>query len=438
MKKENFSKSGREEIRRIKCWEFCGCQKADCPAYESEDLNCWLISGTRCRDEIQDKFYDKLEECVKCEVFLSQMDAEGGRQTIEKVIDSLHLMVAQLEEKERYLELENIYLKERLAKEYAPDLVVGPNKRMEQIYGLITKVAATDSTVLLTGETGTGKGLFARAVHYHSSRSKYPFVPINCNTLSETLLESELFGHVKGAFTGATVEKPGLFELANNGTFFFDEIGDISSTIQGKLLEVLQDKSVKRVGGTNFIKVDVRVIVASNKDIQTMVKERRFREDLFYRLNVFPIHLPSLRERKEDILILAEHFLKKFNQGREKGINGIHKETVKRLIEYDWPGNIRELENVIERAVILASEELILPQDLPIHIQGQVRKKEEFQERIKTLAELEKEHILKVLRLASYKRSVTAKLLGINRRSLYRKLNAYELETRGHITSKGK
>jgi transcriptional regulator with PAS, ATPase and Fis domain len=349
-------------------------------------------------------------------------------------IDSFHSMVAKLEEKERDLELENIYPKERLVNEYAPDLVVGPNKRMHQIYGLITKVAATDSTVLLTGETGTGKGLFARAVHYHSKRSKHPFVPINCGILSENLLESELFGHVKGAFTGAISDKSGLFELANKGTFFFDEIGDISLIIQAKLLEVLQDKTIKRVGGTKSIKVDVRIIAATNKDIEVLVKEGKIREDLFYRLNVFAIHLPPLRERKEDIPILAEHFLRKFNRERDKGIKGIHKEALKRLMAYDWPGNIRELENVIERALVVGSADLILPQDLPPYIQGERGEEVSIKtkEAIKSLKELEREHILRVLKLTSYRRSEAAKLLGIDRKSLYRKIKAYKLEAKGH------
>lgn len=305
-----------------------------------------------------------------------------------------------------------------MAKEYAPDLVIGHNKQMKQIYDLISKVAATDSTVLLTGETGTGKGLFARAIHYHSKRSSHPFVPINCSTLNENLLESELFGHTKGAFTSAVADKPGLFELSDKGTFFFDEIGDISPTIQGKLLEVLQDKSIKRVGGTKFIKVDVRIIVATNKNIQSLVKEGRFREDLFYRLNVFPIHLPPLRERKEDIPVLAEHFLKRFNQGRRKNIKGIHKETIKKLMAYDWPGSIRELENVIERAVILEEGWFISLGVLPSHIQ----KRKGSSVKQKTLQEAEMEHILRALEESGGNRTKAAVSLGITRSTLYEKM----------------
>lgn len=434
MNRQALNRDGGEIKEQRRCWEFYNCDKIECPAYKNEDTPCWLTSGTYCRGETQGRFYDKLEECVKCGGFLSQMDGEEGRQVIKKVVNSLHSIVAKLEEEEEHLKLENIYLKERLSKEYAPDLVVGPNKRMEQIYSLITKVAATDSTVLLTGETGTGKGLFARAVHYHSPRSNQPFVPVNCSTLSENLLESELFGHVKGAFTSATSDKPGLFELSNKGTFFFDEIGDISPAIQGKLLEVLQDKSTKRVGGTKPTKVDVRIIAATNKDIEALVKEGRFREDLFYRLNVFPIHLPALRERKEDIPMLAEHFLEEFNREKEKNIKGIHKEALKKLIEYDWPGNIREIENVIERAVVLAEGELIRFQDLPVYLQGKREEKTAAKEKeaIKTLGELEREHILSVLKLTSDKRSEAAKLLGIDRKTLYRKIKGCKLEPVGH------
>ncbi|MEW5766064.1 MAG: sigma-54 dependent transcriptional regulator [bacterium] len=434
MNRQALNKDGGEIKERLRCWEFYDCDKIECPAYQNKDLPCWLVSGTHCRNEIQGKFYDKLEECVKCRVFLSEMDGEEGRQVVEKVVSSLHSMVAKLEEEEEHLKLENIYLKKRLSKEYAPDLVVGANKQMEQIYSLITKVAVTDSTVLLTGETGTGKGLFARAVHYHSPRSSQPFVPVNCSTLSESLLESELFGHVKGAFTSATSDKHGLFELANKGTFFFDEIGDISLAIQGKLLEVLQDKTTKRVGGTKPVKVDVRIIAATNKDIEAHVKEGRFREDLFYRLNVFPIHLPALRERKEDIPALAEYFLEKFNRERKKGAKGIHKKALKKLIEYEWPGNIREFENVIERAVILAEEDLIRLEHLPIYIKGKREGTAAVEEKevIKTLDELEREHILRVLKLTSNKRSEVAKLLGIDRKTLYRKIKVYKLETAGH------
>lgn len=421
MSKENSSKELKETIR---CWQFFNCNKVKCPAYGSEDTHCWLISGTYCRDEIQGKFNDKLEECVKCRFFLSHMDGEQRYQTMENIIDNLHSIVVQLKEKEKHLELENIYLKEKLAKEYAPDLIIGPNKLMKQIYGLINKVATTDSTVLLTGETGTGKGLFAKAIHYHSKRAKYPFVPVNCSTLSESLLESELFGHVKGAFTGAASDKPGMFEIANKGTFFFDEIGDISPTIQGKLLEVLQDKSIKRVGGTKTIKVDVRIIAATNKDIKNLTKEKIFREDLFYRLSTFPIHLPPLRERKEDISILAEHFLEKFSREREKDIRGIHKEVLKKLIEYDWPGNIRELENVMERAVILEEGRFIYGKSLPEGFQEQKRK---LAAKLKTLSEIEIEHILMALEKNNDNKTKAALSLGIPRRTLYEKMKRYDL-----------
>lgn len=412
----------KNKKEKIKCWEFYNCNKVKCPAYKSKDFHCWLISGTYCRDKIQDKFYDKLEECVKCEVFISQINKEEFRKIVEKLTNTLHSLVTQIEEKEKDLELENIYLKEILAKEYAPDLVIGPNKRMEEIYDLITKVAVTDSTVLIMGETGTGKGLFARAIHYHSQRSKHPFVPINCSTLSENLLESELFGHVKGAFTNATADKPGLFELASNGTFFFDEIGDISLAIQGKILEVLQYRTIKRVGGIKTIKVDARIISATNKDIEALIKEGKVREDLFYRLNVFPIPLLPLREREDDIPVLANHFLKIFAQKMRKDIKGIHKDALKKLMKYDWPGNIRELENIIERSVILANKEFILPQELAISIQEKVNEAAKEKGRIKTLHEIEKEHILEILRFTSYKNVEAAKLLGIDRKSLYRKM----------------
>jgi transcriptional regulator with GAF, ATPase, and Fis domain len=240
---------------------------------------------------------------------------------------------------------------------------------MQEIYRLIAKVAPTPSTVLITGESGTGKELVARAIHYHSQRKDRQFIPVDCAVLSENLLESELFGHVKGSFTGAIVTKPGLFQVADGGSLFLDEIGNISLAMQSKLLRVIQEREFTPVGGTKLKKVDIRLIAATNRDLQEKIKEGTFREDLFYRLNIVPIQLPPLRERQEDIPFLAQHFLIKYCQEMAKNPKRISPAVMEMFLRYSWPGNIRELENIIERAVIMSDEEEILPRHFPFPLQ---------------------------------------------------------------------
>jgi transcriptional regulator with GAF, ATPase, and Fis domain len=230
---------------------------------------------------------------------------------------------------------------------------------MQEIYRIIAKVATTDSTVLIYGQSGTGKELIARAIHFNSPRREKQFVPVDCAVLSENLLESELFGHVRGSFTGAITTKPGLFEVADGGTVFLDEVGNISLAIQAKLLRVLQEREFTPVGGTKVKKVDIRLIAATNKDLEKMIKEETFREDLYYRLNIVPITLPALKERQDDIPILAVHFLKKYAEEIGKTIKGFTPEAMERLMRYPWPGNVRELENVIERTVVMIEEEMV-------------------------------------------------------------------------------
>lgn len=281
--------------------------------------------------------------------------------------DELSIRVEKALEK-RSLVQENRYLRQELKEKYKFGNIIGKSKKMQEIYRTIEKVASTDSTVLIYGDSGSGKELIARAIHYNSPRKEKPFMSLDCGSLSENLLESELFGHVKGSFTGAIVTKPGLFEVANGGTFFLDEIGDISLSIQAKLLRVLQEREIKPVGATKTKKVDIRLITATNKNLQEMIKKGTFREDLFYRLNVVPIFLPPLRDREGDILLLESHFLEKFNRERKKSIKGISPEAMKLLEEYDWPGNVRELENAIERIVVMTDEEIIRPEHLPLNI----------------------------------------------------------------------
>ena len=281
-------------------------------------------------------------------------------------VDEIKIIIEKALEKKRLKE-ENIYLKKELQlreRQYF-DSIVGKNKKMVALYRLIEQIAPTNTTVLICGESGTGKELIARAIHYHSPRRDKQFVSLNCGALPETLLESELFGYLKGAFTGATSNKKGLFEVANGGSLLLDEIGEMSPSMQVKLLRVLQDKIIRRLGGLQEIKVDVRIITSTNQDLQRLVEEKKFREDLFYRVNVMQIRIPPLRERRDDILLLANHFLSIFTKETGKNIQGFHEQTKAYLESYDWPGNVRELENVVERAVALETTNLIMPERLP-------------------------------------------------------------------------
>ena len=277
--------------------------------------------------------------------------------------DEVSIVVKKALEK-RSLQIENLYLRRELQEKYGFQNIIGKSKKMQEIYRIIAKVAPAESTVLIYGQSGTGKELVARAIHFNSMRRDKQFVPVDCAVLSENLLESELFGHVRGSFTGAVTTKPGLFEIADGGTVFLDEIGNISLAIQAKLLRVLQEREFTPVGGTKAKKVDIRLIAATNKDLEKMIEEKIFREDLYYRLNILPIHLPPLRERPEDIPLLAYHFLKKFSEEMGKTIKGFSPEAMERLIRYPWPGNVRELENVIERSAVMADEEMVRPEHL--------------------------------------------------------------------------
>ena len=291
--------------------------------------------------------------------------------------DEVSIVVKKALEK-RSLQIENVYLRQELQEKYGFHNIVGKSKKMQEIYRIIAKVAPTDSTVLIYGQSGTGKELIARAIHFNSLRLEKQFVPVDCAVLSENLLESELFGHVRGSFTGAVSTKPGLFEIADGGTVFLDEVGNISLAIQAKLLRVLQEREFTPVGGTKVKKVNIRLIAATNKNLEKMIKEETFREDLYYRLNIVPIFLPSLRERQEDIPLLAGHFLKKYSEEMGKAVTGFTPDAMERLLRYHWPGNVRELENVIERSVVMVdgemvrSELLVLPKEQEKEVEIQV------------------------------------------------------------------
>ncbi|GIX47043.1 MAG: acetoacetate metabolism regulatory protein AtoC [Candidatus Tectimicrobiota bacterium] len=279
-------------------------------------------------------------------------------------LEELYVVLQRALEYQR-LHAENVNLRRQLKAKYRYENIVSDHPKMQEVFATIEKVADSDSTVLICGESGTGKELIARAIHYNSYRQDKPLVPINCAAIPAELLEAELFGYEKGAFTGATATRIGRFELAHGGTLFLDEIAEMSPALQAKLLRVLQEREFERVGGVRTIKVDVRIIAATNKNIEELVARNQFREDLYYRLNVIPIHVPPLRERKSDIPLLVTHFIERFNAEKRRQIQGITPEALQVLMNYDWPGNVRELENAIERAVILKGSGLITPADLP-------------------------------------------------------------------------
>lgn len=308
-------------------------------------------------------------------------------------------------------------------------MVVGKSKPMARVIDIMKRVSPTESTVLITGESGTGKELLASEIHRHSLRKDAPFVVVDCGALVETLFESELFGHVKGSFTGAYETKHGRFEVADGGTIFLDEISNISMNIQAKLLRVIQEREVTRIGSTKPIKIDVRILAATNVSLAKQVKQNKFREDLFYRLSVVPINIPPLRERKEDIPPLLEHFLRKYNQKLSKDIKGFTREAKKAVLNYDWPGNIRELENTIERAVVLTRDQKIGLEDLIYHgIGSSLSPSLPTGGRYKSLEKVEKEYIESVLRLQHGNKSKTAQILGIDRKTLYSKIKKYNIK----------
>jgi len=333
-------------------------------------------------------------------------------------------IIVQRALEKRALVLENLYLKGEIEISLE-DAMIGQSQSIKKIKGLIQKAGPTDSTVLITGESGTGKEIVARSIHAESSRKDNPFVTVDCGSLVENLFESELFGHVKGAFTGATKTQYGRFELANTGTIFFDEVGNITTQIQAKLLRAVQEREINRIGSAQTVQVNVRIIAATNMDLASAVAEGNFREDLFYRLGVIPIDLPPLRARKKDIPLLVDFFINKYNKKRKKKIQGISKDALETLLQYDWPGNIRELENTIERAVVLSDQDVIQSDDLwCFHLTVQKRKFPESFE-MKSLEELEKEHIKNTLAHFNGQKMKTANALGVDRKTLWTKLKKY-------------
>jgi two-component system response regulator AtoC len=351
----------------------------------------------------------------------------GAYDYIEKPFspERVELLIEKLSERQRLVE-ENITLRQKLEERYCFENIITKSPKMRQIIELIGVVAKSNTTVLITGESGTGKELVARAIHSQSRRRDRPFVAVSCAALPESLLSSELFGHEKGAFTGAHIQRKGKIEFANRGTLFLDEIGEMSANIQVHLLRVLEEKEFARVGGNELVRADVRIISATNKDLRKAVASGQFREDLYYRLNVVNIELPPLRERKEDILLLARHFLKKFAQENQKALSGLSREVSDFLLKYQWPGNVRELENTIERAVILAKGRYIDTDSLLQRASASGTSALPGT----SLKEIERNHIMGILNQTSGNYTEAARILGISRATLYHKVKAYGLDVK--------
>ena len=339
-----------------------------------------------------------------------------------KIIPLLHRAIEKVHLSKRVAELEK-----KVVKKYSFDNIIGKSKNILHVIELAKKVSSTDTSVLLLGETGTGKEVFAQAIHQNSNRSSKSFVALNCSAFSKELLESELFGYKAGAFTGAIKDKKGLFEEANNGTIFLDEIGEMPIELQAKLLRVLETQEFLRVGDSKHIKVNVRIIAATNKNIEEEIKKNNFRADLFYRLAAFQIHLPSLKERVADIELLAVHFANVFAAKTKKVSIAISYECITVLKQYTWPGNIRELKNVIERAVILTDNNTLAVESLPFEIQSQIIASKDLSLSAFSLASVEKLHIQKILNYTNGNKTETAKLLNIGLTTLYRKIEEFHL-----------
>ena len=359
-------------------------------------------------DAIKGGAYDYLQKPIR----LSEL-----KRAIARLAEMIHL------------KNENEKLKQQLGNRHQQPQLIGSSAKFREILDLIQQVAPAQSTILITGESGTGKEMVASAIHYSSTRNNKPFTTINCGAIPENLIEAELFGYEKGAFTGAQKQKKGKIELAHHGTLFLDEIGDLPKNMQVKLLRVLQNGELEHLGGTTTIKVDVRILAATNADLEKMVKDGTFREDLYYRLNVITIHMPPLREREEDIVYLTQHFIEKYNLINQKNVEGLDPNVLVEMKRYPWKGNIRELENMIERAVVLSKEKMLKLHHFPLLISAPFGNSNEIKmEAGLSLAEVEKEAIKKTLRYHRYDKNKTAMSLQIGLATLYRKMKEYGLE----------
>lgn len=346
------------------------------------------------------------------------------------IAQAVRLRQAAEEERQRLVE-ENTRLQRRLRDRFQPDNIIGKSKKMLQVFDMIRQVAESPTTVLILGESGTGKELIANALHFNSDRADKPFIKVNCGALPENLIESELFGHEKGAFTGAHKSRKGRFELADTGTIFLDEVGELSPTMQVKLLRVLQEHTFERVGGAETIDVDVRIIAATSRDLEARITQDKFRQDLYYRLNVFPIHMPSLRERKSDIMLLADHFVEEYANVHDTEVRRISTPAIDMLLAYHWPGNVRELENCVERAVLMSTDGVIHGHHLPPSLQTAEATGTEFKGDLQTaLDNLERELVLDALKSTRGNMAAAARQLGVSERVMGLRVDKYDIEPR--------
>jgi two-component system response regulator PilR (NtrC family) len=407
------------------------------------DLQMPQVTGMELLKHVRDNFPDLLFMMITAfgttETAVEAMKM-GAYDYITKPfkIDEVRIVIGNAL-KSKNLEVENRVLKKELGKENSFQNIVGNSESMHRIFDLVRRVSQAPTNVLITGESGTGKEVVAKAIHYNGPLKDRPFVTINCGAIPENLMESEMFGHKKGSFTGAVVDKSGLFEVADGGTLFLDEVGELPLSIQVKLLRAIQERIIRRVGATDDIKVEVRIIAATNRDLEKMVNEGGFRQDLYYRLNVIQIKTPSLRERRDDIPLLANHFLKKYNDRLGKNIGAISQEAMEMMKKYDYPGNVRELENIIERTVALEAGSTILPESLPPFVNTPSGRKMASSQEIeigpegidldKIIGQIEKELLIKAIHVANGTKKRAAKLLNISFRSMRYRVEKYGLGT---------
>ena len=397
------------------------------------DLRMKGMLGTALLSEIKHRYPDTgvilMTAFGTVETAIEAMKGGAMDYLIKPVKTDDVLRTAGRAAREVQLRREVTHLRREVYKEYSFHQILGKSRPMQEVFELIRRVADSPSNLLITGESGTGKELVAKAIHYNSDRRDRPFVAVNSAAIPEQLLESELFGHMRGAFTDAKADRPGLFEEAQKGTLFLDEISELPLMLQAKLLRAIQEREIRRVGSTKSIPVDVRIIAATNLNLADEVKAKHFREDLYYRLNVIEIRLPPLRDRRDDIPLLVEYFLHKCAKASRKPLQGVSESSLALLIDYSWPGNVRELENIIERAVTLARGEKIMPEDLPATVQGSRgdrRVLDDAAERTLPLQEVEWEYIKKILEKTGGNKYQAAQALGIDRKTLYRKLAEME------------
>jgi len=397
------------------------------------DLRMKGMLGTALLSEIKHRYPDTgvilMTAFGTVETAIEAMKGGAMDYLIKPVKTDDVLRTAGRAAREVQLRREVTHLRREVYKEYSFHQILGKSRPMQEVFELIRRVADSPSNLLITGESGTGKELVAKAIHYNSDRRDRPFVAVNSAAIPEQLLESELFGHMRGAFTDAKADRPGLFEEAQKGTLFLDEISELPLMLQAKLLRAIQEREIRRVGSTKSIPVDVRIIAATNLNLADEVKAKHFREDLYYRLNVIEIRLPPLRDRRDDIPLLVETFLHKCAKANRKPLQGVSESSLALLIDYSWPGNVRELENIIERAVTLARGEKIMPEDLPATVQGSRgdrRVLDDAAERTLPLQEVEWEYIKKILEKTGGNKYQAAQALGIDRKTLYRKLAEME------------